>query len=125
LHYAYFLAREYGASLSLLHVAEDVWKEPLSTRLRPADFFLERMLERHWKVEDQGVAPEYYVEFGPRADCILEVAARLQSELIVIGVRGSRYPRIAAHLPGPTAYDVVTRARCPVLVIRGGIPGQG
>jgi len=124
LHYAYFLAKDYGASLALMHVAEDIWKEPLSTRLRPADFFLERMLERHWKVEDQGLKPEYYVEFGPRADCILQVATRLQSELIVIGVRGSRHPRVAAHLPGPTAYDVVTHARCPVLVIRGGTSGQ-
>jgi nucleotide-binding universal stress UspA family protein len=63
--------------------------------------------------------PEYYVEFGPRADCILEVSDKLRSELIVIGVRGARYPQVAAHLPGPTAYDVVARARCPVLVLRG------
>ena len=125
MHYAFSLAREDGATLTLLHVAEDVWREPLSTRLRPADFFRERLLERHWMVEDEGVAREYYVEFGPRADCILEIAAKLQSELIVIGVRGARYPQVAAHLPGPTAYDVVSRARCPVMVMRGGDQVQG
>jgi nucleotide-binding universal stress UspA family protein len=119
MQYAYSLAKEYGASLALMHVAEDVWQEPLSTRLKPADFFLERLLERHWKVEDEGVKPEYFVEFGPRADCILELAAKLQSELIVIGVRGAQHPGIAAHLPGPTAYDIVCRSRCPVFVIRG------
>jgi len=117
MHCAYSLAKQCGASLALVHVAENVWQEPLSTRLRPADFFLERLLERHWVIEDEGIVPEYYIEFGPRADCILEVAAKLQSQLIVIGVRGARHPRVAAHLPGPTAYDVVSRARCPVLVI--------
>jgi nucleotide-binding universal stress UspA family protein len=120
MQYAYLLAKEYGASLALIHVAEDVWQEPLSTRLKPADFFLERLLERHWKVEDEGVKPEYFVKFGPRVDCILDAAARLRSELIVIGVRGARHPQIAAHLPGPTAYDIASRSRCPVLVIRGG-----
>jgi len=121
MHYAFSLAKHYGASLALLHVAEDVWREPLSTRLSAADFFRERLLEKHWVIEDEGVVPEYYVEFGPRADSILEIAAKLKSELIVIGVRGARYPQVAAHLPGPTAYDVVSRARCPVLVIRGGV----
>ena len=53
------------------------------------------------------------------AEFILETAGKLQIELIVLGVRGTRFPRVAAHLPGPTAYDVVSHARCPVLVIRG------
>jgi nucleotide-binding universal stress UspA family protein len=119
MRYAYSLAKTYGASLALLHVAEDVWREPLSTRMSAADFFQERLLERHWAMNQEGVAPAYYVEFGARADQILEAAGRLRSELIVMGVRGARYPRVAAHLPGPTAYDVVSNARCPVLVLRG------
>ena len=120
MHYAYSLAKEHGAALAFLHVAEDVWKEPLSTRMRPADFFRERLEERHWVFEEHGIVPEFYVEFGPRAECILETARKLRSELIVLGVRGTRYPRMASHLPGPTAYDVVSQARCPVLVIHGG-----
>jgi len=80
-------------------------------------------LEGNWHLEQEAVQTEYHVEFGPRADCILELAARLYSELIVIGARGSCHPEVAAHLPGPTAYDVVARARCPVLVIRGRQPG--
>jgi len=119
LHYACSLAKEYGASLALLHVAEDVWREPLSTRLRPEDFFREQLMEKHWVLDEEGVVLQYYVEFGPRADSILAVAAKLQSELIVIGARGAHYPEVAAHLPGPTAYDVVASAHCPVLVIRG------
>jgi nucleotide-binding universal stress UspA family protein len=122
MHYAYSLAKEYDASLAFLHVAEDVWKKPLSTRMRPADFFCERLLERHWVLEEDGVIPDFHVEFGPRAECILETARKLRSKLTLLGVRGSRYPRMASHLPGPTSYDVVSRARCPVLVIHGPRP---
>ncbi len=119
MHYACALAKEYDAALFFLHVAEDVWKEPLSTRMQAADFFRLRLMEKQWVLE-QGVTPEFRVEFNPvRAECILEIAGKLQIELIVLGVRGTRYPHMAAHLPGPTAYDVVSHARCPVLVVRG------
>ena len=92
--------------------------------MKPGDFFCLRFLEKHWAL-DEGITPEYHVEFNPvAAECILETAGSLQAELIVLGVRGARYPRVAAHLPGPTAYDVVSHARCPVLVIRGGPPLQ-
>ncbi|MGE5323109.1 MAG: universal stress protein [Actinomycetota bacterium] len=119
LHFAYSLAKHYAASLAFVHVADNVWREPLSTRLRAADFIEERLVERQWPLPDQRLATEYHVEFGPRADSILDVAAKFQAELIVLGVRGARHPQIAAHLPGPTAYDVVSRAQCPVLVVRG------
>ena len=76
-------------------------------------------MEKHWSLAE-GAAPEFHVEFGVPAEFILETASKLQIELIVLGVRGTRFPRVAAHLPGPTAYDVVSHARCPVLVIRGG-----
>ncbi len=118
MHYAYVLAREYNAALFFLHVAEDIWKEPLSTRMQAADFFRMRLLENHWELEE-GITPEFHVEFGPPAGRIMEIADTLQIELIVLGVRGTPHPRVAAHLPGPTAYDVVSHARCPVLVIRG------
>jgi len=119
LHYAYSLAGDYGASLAFVHVADNVWQEPLSTRLCAADFIEERLVERQWPLPDQRLATEYRVEFGPRADSIVDVAAKFQAELIVLGVRGARHPQLAAHLPGPTAYDVVSRAQCPVLVVRG------
>ncbi len=120
MRFACSLSREYRAALFFLHVTQDAFKEPLSTRMQPADFFRLRFMEKHWTLEE-GITPEYHVEFNPlAAECILETAAKLQIELIVLGVRGARYPRLAAHLPGPTAYDVVSHARCPVLVIRGG-----
>ena len=119
MRFACSLSREYRAALFFLHVTQDAYKEPLSTRMQAADFFRLRFMEKHWTLE-AGIVPEYYVEFGVPAEFILEIAAKLQIELIVLGMRGARYPRVAAHLPGPTAYDVVSHAPCPVLVIRGG-----
>jgi nucleotide-binding universal stress UspA family protein len=119
LHYAFWLAGKYRSSLTLLHVADNVWNEPFSTKMQPADFFRLRFLEAHWRMETEAVQPEFQVEFGPRAESILRVADQLRSEMIILGVRGARHPRIEAHLPRPTAYDVVSRARCPVLVVRG------
>ena len=119
MRYAYSLAREYGARLFFLHVTQDAYQEPLSTRMQAADFFRLRFMEKHWAMGEE-VQPEYHVEFGSPAECILETAKKLQIELIVLGVRGAHHPRVAAHLPGPTAYDVVSLASCPVLVIRGG-----
>ncbi|MGA3093348.1 MAG: universal stress protein [Terriglobales bacterium] len=120
MRYACSLAKEYSAALFFLHVTQDAYQEPISTRMKPADFFCLRFSEKRWALEE-GITPEYRVEFNPvAAECILETAGRLQTELIVLGVRGTHYPRLAAHLPGPTAYDVVSHARCPVLVIRGG-----
>ena len=110
MHYACTLAKEYMATLFFLHVAEDVWKEPITTRMQAADFFSLRLAEKHWVLEE-GVTPEFRVDFNPvRAECILETAGELQIELIVLSVRGTRFPRVAAHLRGPTAYDVVSHA---------------
>ncbi len=118
MHYACRLSKEYNAALSFLHVTEDAYQEPLSTRLNASSFIAMRLAEKHWEIEE-GIAPEFHVDFGPRAGCILDLAEKLNVEMIVLGVRGTSYPRLAAHLPGPTAYDVVSQAHCPVLVIRG------
>jgi len=121
MHFARRLAQEYGAALFFLHIVEDVWKETISTRVDADDFFRLSLLQKHWILKpEEGPTPEFHVDFGPPAECILEIAGKLQIELIVLGVRGTRHSRVAAHLPGPTAYDVVSHARCPVLAIRGG-----
>lgn len=117
------LARELGAELYFLHVVEDVWEEPLSTGMEAAAFFRLRLLDKHWTIKE-GLTPKLRVEFGQPAECILEIAGKLQITLIVLGGRGKRHPRVAAHLPGPTAYDVVSRSYCPVLVVPGQLPTE-
>lgn len=118
LDYAWALAKAYRADLYLLHIVDNVWKEPLSTRMPPDSFFRLRLLEEQWPVSQQGVEPKFLVEFGPPETLILEAAKQHDIQLIVLSVPGTSHPALTAHLPGPLAYNVVSHSSCPVLGVR-------
>ena len=54
-------------------------------------------------------------------DAILDTAAEHEADLIVMGVKGSGIgaARTSAHVPWAIAHEVVCRAKCPVLTVRG------
>jgi nucleotide-binding universal stress UspA family protein len=116
--YAYSLAAAYEAELYLLHVADDVWKEPLSTRMTPEAFCRVRLLENGLPERAHGVEPKFLVEFGSPELLILEAAQRVGAELIVAGLPVTAHPGWSSHLPGPLAYDLASHAHCPVLAVR-------
>ena len=55
---------------------------------------------------------------GAPAEKILEAAEKENADLIVLGVRESKGVIRATHLP-TVVHQVVARATCPVLTIRG------
>jgi nucleotide-binding universal stress UspA family protein len=116
---AYTLATAYGARLYFFHVADDAWNEPLSTRMPGDASFRRRLLEKDWPPREEGIEPEFLVEFGSPEVRTLEVADQRGAQLIVLNVHGTTHPDLSADLPGPLAYDIVSHARCPVLVVRG------
>jgi nucleotide-binding universal stress UspA family protein len=118
MNYAYALAAAYNAPLYILHVADDVWKEPLSTRMTPEAFCRMRLLESHLPEHAQGIEPQFLVEFGQPESLILEAAQKIGAELIVAGVPAAAHPGLSAHLPGPLAYNLASHAACPVLAVR-------
>ncbi|HEX4785405.1 MAG TPA: universal stress protein [Candidatus Sulfotelmatobacter sp.] len=119
MRYAHALATEYGAHLYFLHIVEDVWQEPFSTRV-PADTFCRLKLhERGFSEFAEGVQPEFLVEFGMAEELTLEVSRNRDIQLIVLTVAGTAHPVLSAHLPGPIAYNIVSHASCPVLGVRG------
>lgn len=86
----------------------------------PADAFIRlRLPEKGWPPREEGIEPEFLVEFGSPEVRTLEVADQRGAQLIVLNVYGTTHPDLSAHLPGPLAYDIVSHARCPVLVVRG------
>lgn len=118
LPYAVSLAQAYGADLMVLHVNDGNSREtPVEAAPRTSEF-LHEYLTRYGAGTMPGKA-NIIVDFGPRADLILEHATRRQVDLIVMGLHhlGSIKARIASHLPGSTPYEVVSRARCPVLTV--------
>lgn len=119
LEYAYALARAYSAGLTVLHVAENIWREPLSTRMTAEAFCRMRMLESGLPEHEAGVEVTFQVEFGARESLIVEAAQNRDVQLIVMGVPADSHPELQGHLPGPLAYDVASHAPCPVLAVRG------
>jgi len=125
MNYAYALAAVYAAQLYVLHVADDVWKEPLSTRMTPDAFCRMRLLEKHLPERAHGIEPEFLVEFGSPESLILESAQKIAAELIVAGVPATAHPGLSSHLPGPLAYNITSHARCPVLAVRNAAQEAG
>jgi nucleotide-binding universal stress UspA family protein len=118
LHYAEALVRRCGARMTVLYVVRDIWAEPLSTQM-PGDAFLRlRMLEEDRMRSIVDLQPDLVVEFGSAEQRILEVADRRGAQLLVVDVPVNGHPALAAHLPGPLAYNLCAHARCPVIGIR-------
>ena len=117
--YAFSLAREFRARLTLLHVIEE-FGERLHDRPGPIEGALRKLEELTTEGAALRWSPEPVVEFGSPADSILQTAAEREADLIVLGVRAANGRLGAAtHLPLATAHRVVTKANCPVLTIRG------
>lgn len=119
MEYAYELAKISRAKLYFLHIVGDVWSEPVSTRMSPDAFFRQRLLEEGWPEHELGIEPEYLVEFGSPEALPVEVARKHDVQLMVLNAPGTSHPDLAAHLPGPLAYNIASHSPCPVLIVRG------
>jgi nucleotide-binding universal stress UspA family protein len=125
LEFAFSLAQQGNADVTLLHVFE--WPaegEPLIYRSFNVPEYL-RELEHDAHVRLQGLVPDSMREscnpqtrfsHGKPYREILRIAAEDSSDLIVMGVHG-RNP-LDLMLFGSTTNQVVRRARCPVLSLR-------
>jgi nucleotide-binding universal stress UspA family protein len=115
--YAVSLAEQYGVNLTVMHVSEDMRVAPNQAEqiMQPAA----RWLEDH-TAAGSDLRKRIRLErgFGPASAAILDFAAKSAVDLIVLSAHRLD-PVIAAHLPRPdTAYQIVSRAQCPVLTIR-------
>jgi nucleotide-binding universal stress UspA family protein len=132
LQYAFSLAQEADATLTILHVLEWPWEEPPPPKLEelPLEqgFALaeyRRYCEKTAMSRLESIVPVAMRFSHPPATRlrngkpyvqILHVAAEEGSDVIVIGVRG-RNP-LDVTLFGSTTNQVVRRATCPVLTLR-------
>ncbi len=116
--YAGFLARRLGAELHLLH-AVLVGRERADA---DEALSLEALLERQAaSLQDELGAPAIEVRQVTRRGysagvVILEYAAEMEAELIVLGTHGRRGAQ--RLLLGSVAEEVVRYANCPVLTVR-------
>lgn len=118
LPYAVSVAQTYRADLLILHVNDwDRQESPVEAGPKTSEF-LRQELSRHAGSRAME-SSNLVVDFGPGADLILEHARTRHADLIVMGLhqRDAIKARIAAHLPGSTAYELVSQAPCPVLSV--------
>lgn len=117
------LAKEHGASLTLLHVVEDFvlyddFYDPLvPPTLEYEDTLMETAGERLAKwIEELKLEPAPRVEvlLGSAAGTILSFAEAQDVDLIVMGAHGRKG---LARLLGSTTNAVLNRARCEVLSV--------
>ena len=121
--YAINLATSLNANLHLLHVCEPMTDVGSVVHELTAMDEVERdaihQLDRlRTKISGSDIAVTRDVELGMPARVIVHAAARLQSDLIVMGSHGRRGLRRA--LLGSVAENVLRSAPCPVLVVRSG-----
>jgi len=129
LSHAITLASEQKTKLTLLHVVTPVpvvdggpyWYvgtdvvDREQTAQRKTVEKLKRLIPPGVKLQS---APEFVAAPDYVPGGILKVADGCQADLIVMGVKRVASVRTCAHLPWATAYEVVCRAKCPVLTVR-------
>ncbi len=115
------LARQHGAHLDVLTVIPDMGM-PVVGSFFPADFEKKARKEaeeamKQWLDENvpEDVQAEAWVSVGTIYDKILQVAKRLNSDLIVMA---SHRPKMQDYLLGPNAARVVRHAPIDVFIVR-------
>lgn len=117
LPYALALAQDHNAQVKFVHVSEE-------TTMGPFHFGNSRFVAFRKRLESlvasgKGLLheAEFVVQEGDRAEGLVRVAANLHASLIVTSAGENRAP-----LLWPIASQVVCRAQCPVLAVRGSSP---
>jgi len=113
------LARDYGARIVVVHVAEPpvpIYNDglvlpPPQTNTEPLRGKLHELMRRDPKVQVE----EQFVE-GNAALEILRLAEEAKCDLIVMGTHGRT--GLGRLLMGSVAEQVVPKARCPVLTVK-------
>lgn len=115
--YAFSLAQEHGARLTVLHVVEEAvaYTPEGEEELRKAN--IARMKQFMPSETENWCNVDFRVPFGTPIEEILEEARDTQADLIVMGAKARK--TLAGHRPLSIAYNVVTKAKCPVLTVRG------
>ena len=114
--YAFSLAQERNATLTLLHVIESAAAYTEESVARQREINIIRMKQLMPAGSENWCKPEFRATFGPAVEEILIAARESKADLIVMGAKARN--SLAGHAPPTIAYSVVTKATCPVLTVR-------
>jgi nucleotide-binding universal stress UspA family protein len=112
--FAVSLADEYEAHLTVVHVIEGRIKDFPHLAIQLTE---KRLREAIPSEPELLYEPQVLVETGPVGDRILNLAADLTADMIVMGVRGTGAFAQTASRFGSIAHKVVSLAPCPVVTV--------
>jgi nucleotide-binding universal stress UspA family protein len=112
--FAFSLADEYEAHLTLVHVIEGRIKDFPHLAIQVTE---KRLRETIPAEPELLYEPEVVLETGAAGDRILRLATDLAADMIVMGVRGAGAFAQTGSRFGSIAHKVVSLAACPVLTI--------
>jgi nucleotide-binding universal stress UspA family protein len=115
--HAFSLAQEHNAHLTLLHVIESAAAYTEESVARQREINIVRMKQLMPPGTENWCKPEFRVTFGSAVEEILIASRESKADLIVMGAKARK--SLAGHVPLTIAYNVVTKATCPVLTVRG------
>lgn len=115
--HAFSLAQEHNAQLTLLHVIESGAAFTEESVARQREIQTARMKQLMPAGTENWCKPDFRVTFGLAVEEILIATREFHADLIVMGAKPRK--SLAGHVPLTIAYNVVTKAPCPVLTVRG------
>lgn len=115
--YAFSLAQEHAARLTILHVIQEATAFTEESVRRQREFTVEKMRHLVPPGAEDWCKPEFKATFGEAAEEIVTMARETNADLIVMGAKTRK--SLAGHVPVTIAYNVVVKASCPVLTVRG------
>lgn len=114
LPYVLYIAREYEASITFLHVIPTDKAVNVNAHLLADD--ARRTLKKAFGKDCRDHKPQFLIEFGHPAEAILHAASGIKADLIAMGIRHAFIA--GSHLRSGVAYQVMAGAQCPVLTCR-------
>lgn len=115
--YAFSLAQEHGARLTMLHVVEEVRAHSREEEERLRKVNIQHMKQFMPPESENWCKVDFRVAFGAPVQEILGEARETNAGLIIMGAKTRK--TLAGHAPLTIAYNVVAKAKCPVLTVRG------
>jgi nucleotide-binding universal stress UspA family protein len=115
--YAFSMAQEHGARLTVLHVVEEVRTQTREEEERVRKANIQHMKQFMPLESENWCNVNFRVAFGAPVEEILGEARETNADLIIMGAKTRK--TLAGHAPLTVACNVVAKAKCPVLTVRG------
>jgi nucleotide-binding universal stress UspA family protein len=114
--YAFALAKEHRARITLLHVLPAAKEYSAEGVTREREVITQQLKELVPVTPNPTWKAEFVMVIGDSVEEILGYAGKTKADLIVMGAK--HHKGLVGHLPRTKAYRVATSAKCPVLTVR-------